>query len=89
MAKAALNMITRTCAADYARHGVFLNSVDTGWVSNQLPGPAAERMEQAGFRPPVDFVDAAARVCDPVFTGLNTGQSIFGKLWKNYHEAPW
>jgi NAD(P)-dependent dehydrogenase (short-subunit alcohol dehydrogenase family) len=89
MAKAALNMITHTCAADYARRRVFMNSVDTGWASNQFPGPAAERMEQAGFRPPVDFVDAAARVCDPVFTGLNTGQSDFGKLLKDYHEAPW
>src|SRR5262249_53439707 len=37
MAKAALNMITRTCAKPCAERGVYINSVDTGWVTNEAP----------------------------------------------------
>jgi NAD(P)-dependent dehydrogenase (short-subunit alcohol dehydrogenase family) len=89
MAKAAMNMITRTCAESYARRGVWMNSVDPGWVSNEAPTPSARAMEQAGFREPLDLVDAAARVLDPVFVGISTGVSVFGKLFKDYREVPW
>jgi len=37
MAKASLNMITRTCAQDFAKQNIFMNSVDTGWVTNENP----------------------------------------------------
>jgi NAD(P)-dependent dehydrogenase (short-subunit alcohol dehydrogenase family) len=89
MAKAALNMMTRTCAASWAEKRVFLNSVDTGFISNQLPYPAARQLEEKGMDPPLDETDGAARVCDPIFTGLNTGQNVYGKFLKHYREAPW
>jgi NAD(P)-dependent dehydrogenase (short-subunit alcohol dehydrogenase family) len=89
MAKAAMNMITRTCAEGYARRGIWMNSVDPGWVSNEAPTPAAEAMAQAGFREPLDLIDAAARVLDPVFVGVSTGHNVFGKLFKDYREVSW
>jgi NAD(P)-dependent dehydrogenase (short-subunit alcohol dehydrogenase family) len=89
MAKAALNMITRTCAGPYAMHGVHVNSVDTGWVTNEAPHPVAERMAAEGFREPLDAIDGAARVLDPVFVGFATGRHESGKFWKDYHPIPW
>jgi NAD(P)-dependent dehydrogenase (short-subunit alcohol dehydrogenase family) len=89
MAKAALNMITRTCAAAYAECGVYLNSVDTGWITNEAPQPVAARMAAEGFREPLDVVDGAARVLDPVFVGFSTGQHESGQFWKDYHPIPW
>jgi NAD(P)-dependent dehydrogenase (short-subunit alcohol dehydrogenase family) len=89
MAKAALNMITRTCAGRLAEAGIFLNSVDTGWVTNNAPYPAARAMEGRGFQPPLDEIDGAARVCDPIFTGLNTGHFVHGKFLKDYRAVAW
>jgi NAD(P)-dependent dehydrogenase (short-subunit alcohol dehydrogenase family) len=90
MAKAALNMLTRTSAADYARDGIHMNSVDTGWVTDEDPAAlAARKREEHGFHPPLDIVDGAARICDPIFSGLNSGVHAFGKFFKDYFPAPW
>ncbi len=90
MAKAALNMLTRTSAADYARDGIHMNSVDTGWVTDEDPAALAERKrEEHGFHPPLDIVDGAARICDPIFDGLNRGSHAFGKFFKDYLPAEW
>jgi NAD(P)-dependent dehydrogenase (short-subunit alcohol dehydrogenase family) len=89
MAKAALNMITRTCAENYAQHGVFMNSVDTGWISNEGPDPTRVRMAAEGFREPLDAIEAAARVLDPVFLGVLTGRNEYGKFWKDYRPVAW
>jgi NAD(P)-dependent dehydrogenase (short-subunit alcohol dehydrogenase family) len=90
MAKAALNMLTRTSAADYARDGIFMNAVDTGWVTDEDPVPHATRKrDDLGFQPPLDIVDGAARVLDPIFTGVLTGQHTYGKFFKDYHPAAW
>jgi NAD(P)-dependent dehydrogenase (short-subunit alcohol dehydrogenase family) len=89
MAKAALNMLTRTCADAYAARGVFVNSVDTGLVSYQGPATTVERLEEEGLPPPLDAVDAAARVLAPVFDGVSTGQPQHGRLWKDYAPTSW
>ncbi len=89
MAKAALNMITRTCAESYAQRGIYINSVDPGWVSNEAPAPHRAVMEKDGFREPLELTDAAARVLDPVFAGIETGRPEFGKLFKDYRVAAW
>jgi NAD(P)-dependent dehydrogenase (short-subunit alcohol dehydrogenase family) len=89
MAKAALNMLTRTCAGPYRERGVFMNSVDTGWITNEAPYDQAVRMAEAGFREPLDVVDGAARVLDPVFTGINTGQNVSGLFLKDYRPVSW
>lgn len=89
MAKAALNMLTRSCAADYARDRIFMNSVDVGWFSNGEPAAVADAMRSRGFTLPLDAVDAAARICDPIFSGVRTGRSAHGQLLKDYRPVEW
>jgi NAD(P)-dependent dehydrogenase (short-subunit alcohol dehydrogenase family) len=90
MAKAALNMMTRTSAADYVRDGIHMNSVDTGWVTDEDAAEiAARKTREQGFHPPLDIVDGAARICDPIFAGLNTGQHAWGLFLKDYVPTDW
>lgn len=90
MAKAALNMMTRTSAVDYVRDGIHMNSVDTGWVTDEDPVHHAERKTRIhGFHPPLDIVDGAARIVDPLFDGVNTGNHVWGLFLKDYKPTPW
>jgi NAD(P)-dependent dehydrogenase (short-subunit alcohol dehydrogenase family)/Ran GTPase-activating protein (RanGAP) involved in mRNA processing and transport len=89
MAKAALNMMTRTSAQEYARERIYMNSVDTGWITDENPLPISSRMKARGFAPPLDEVDAAARILDPVFSGYNTNQHLIGEFLKDYKPTPW
>jgi NAD(P)-dependent dehydrogenase (short-subunit alcohol dehydrogenase family) len=90
MAKAALNMMTLTASRDYVEHGIHMNAVDTGWVTDEDPAVHADRKKQElDFQPPLDIVDGAARVCDPFFSGLLTGEHVFGKFLKDYKPSPW
>ena len=89
MAKAALNMMTRSAAADYARDRIYMNSVDVGWFSNGEPSAVAAAMHARGFTLPLDATDAAARVCDPVFSALRSGRSTYGQLLKDYCPVAW
>jgi NAD(P)-dependent dehydrogenase (short-subunit alcohol dehydrogenase family) len=90
MAKAALNMLTRTAAADYVRDGIHMNAVDTGWVTDEDPATiAARKVAVHGFHPPLDIVDGAARVLAPVFDGHNTGNHVWGLFLKDYKQTPW
>jgi NAD(P)-dependent dehydrogenase (short-subunit alcohol dehydrogenase family) len=90
MAKAALNMMTRTSAADYVKDGIHMNSVDTGWVTDEDPMHHAERKQAIhGFHPPLDIVDGAARIVDPIFAGLNSGSHLWGLFLKDYKPTPW
>jgi NAD(P)-dependent dehydrogenase (short-subunit alcohol dehydrogenase family) len=90
MAKAALNMMTLTSAPDYAKDGIWMNAVDTGWVTDEDPAHTVERkIREHDFQPPLDIVDGAARVLDPFFVGLNTGEHVSGKFLKDYAPSSW
>ena len=90
MAKAALNMMTLTSAEDFVKYGIYTNAVDTGWVTDEDPIELAnKKAEIHDFQPPLDIVDGAARVMDPLFDGINTGKHWCGKFLKDYRPISW
>ncbi len=89
MAKAALNMLTRTSAQEMLeRDGILMTAVDTGWITDERPHPTKARLHTEGFRAPLDLVDGAARVYDPIVRG-EAGEDFFGVFLKDYKPAQW
>lgn len=110
MAKAALNMMTRTCAEDLAKKRIYMNSVDTGyvfifiylswesvewlscwrWINDENPLVKANAYaKESNFQTPIDEVDAAARILDPVYSNCNGEKPLYGKFLKDFHETEW
>lgn len=91
MAKAALNMMTRTSGEDYAHDGIYMNSVDTGWVTDENPTHRRTRnQEELGFFAPLDIVDGMARIYHPIAQGINEPEKpLFGQFLKDYAICPW
>jgi NAD(P)-dependent dehydrogenase (short-subunit alcohol dehydrogenase family) len=88
MAKAALNMLTRTSAQELRQDGILMTSVDTGWITDERPLPTRARLADTGFHAPLDLVDGAARVYDPIVRG-EAGEDLYGCFLKDYEPAPW
>jgi hypothetical protein len=82
--------MTRTSAADYIDDGIHMNSVDTGWVTDEDPAlHAARKVVEHAFSPPLDIVDGAARIVAPIFDGMNTGEHAWGVFFKDYKITDW
>jgi NAD(P)-dependent dehydrogenase (short-subunit alcohol dehydrogenase family) len=88
MAKAALNMLTRTSAQEMLSDGILMTSVDTGWITDERPHPTKMRLADEGFHAPLDLVDGAARVYDPIVRG-ELGEDLYGCFLKDYRPAAW
>ena len=89
MAKAAVNMLTRTSAREmFETDGILMTSVDTGWITDERPHPTKVRLAEEGFHAPLDLVDGAARVYDPVVRG-EAGEDVFGVFLKDYRPGQW
>ncbi|WP_206488570.1 SDR family oxidoreductase [Rhodococcus sp. KRD162] len=88
MAKAALNMLTRTSAKEMLDSGILMTAVDTGWITDERPHPTKMRLADEGFHAPLDLVDGAARVYDPIVQG-ELGTDLYGAFLKDYRPSPW
>lgn len=89
MAKAALNMLTRTSANEMLEQdGILMTAVDTGWITDERPHPTKQRLAGEGFHAPLDLVDGAARVYDPIVRG-ELGEDLCGIFLKDYAKSPW
>jgi NAD(P)-dependent dehydrogenase (short-subunit alcohol dehydrogenase family) len=88
MAKAALNMLTRTSAEEMLTDGILMTAVDTGWITDERPHPTKMRLAEEGFHAPLDLVDGAARVYDPIVRG-ERGEDLYGCFLKDYQPAAW
>ncbi len=89
MAKAALNMLTRTSAREmFESDAILMTSVDTGWITDERPHPDKMRLAAEGFHAPLDLVDGAARVYDPIVRGEH-GEDLFGCFLKDYAPTSW
>ncbi len=89
MAKAALNMLTRTSAREMLEtDGILMTAVDTGWITDERPHPEKMRLAEEGFHAPLDLVDGAARVYDPIVRG-EQGEDLYGCFLKDYAPAAW
>jgi NAD(P)-dependent dehydrogenase (short-subunit alcohol dehydrogenase family) len=97
MAKAALNMMTRTSAADYAKSKIYMTAVDTGWINDEKPAAqAAADAATHNFQTPIDEIDAAARVLDPIIAPLRRVEAgekdvrpPSGVFLKDYAQCEW
>ncbi|MGZ6825960.1 MAG: SDR family NAD(P)-dependent oxidoreductase [Mycobacteriales bacterium] len=89
MAKAALNMLTRTGAQEMLEQdGILMTAVDTGWITDERPHPTKARLHEEGFHAPLDLVDGAARVYDPIVQG-ERGVDLYGCFLKDFQPSPW
>ncbi|BBZ21733.1 MULTISPECIES: SDR family oxidoreductase [Mycolicibacter] len=89
MAKAALNMLTRTSAAEMLENDrILMTAVDTGWITDERPHPTKLRLAEEGFHAPLDLVDGAARVYDPIVRG-EAGEDLYGCFLKDYAPSNW
>lgn len=89
MSKAALNMLTRTSAGEMLESdGILMTAVDTGWITDERPHTTKVRLAEEGFKAPLDLVDGAARVYDPIVRG-EAGDDVHGVFLKDYDVSPW
>ncbi len=89
MAKAALNMLTRTSAGEmFTTDRILMTAVDTGWITDERPHHEKLEIAAQGWHAPLDLVDGAARVYDPIVRG-ERGEDLHGAFLKNFEPYAW
>ncbi|AKU19301.1 SDR family NAD(P)-dependent oxidoreductase [Luteipulveratus mongoliensis] len=89
MAKAALNMLTRTSSEEmFESDRILMTAVDTGWITDERPHDEKLRLAAEGWHAPLDLVDGAARVYDPIVRG-EAGEDLYGCFVKDFKPSPW
>ncbi len=89
MAKASLNMLTRTSAGEmFTTDRILMTAVDTGWITDERPHHEKLAIAEEGWHAPLDLVDGAARVYDPIVRG-ERGEDLHGVFLKDYEPHPW
>ena len=95
MAKAALNMFTRTCGKYLKNIGIYMTCVDTGWVNYMdemtklIDENEKELFENKFTNIPLDELDGAMRVLQPIIEGIKNKNYLYGILLKNYTTSVW
>ena len=95
MAKAALNMFTRTCGKYLKKDGIYMTCVDTGWVSpmnemNKILDENEKKVFEEEFNNiPLDELDGAMRVLHPIIEGIKNKNYLNGILLKDYAKSEW
>ena len=95
MAKAALNMLTRTCGKYLEKDKIYMTCVDTGWVSHMnemnkiIEGENKDYSEFEMANVPLDELDGAMRVLHPIIEGIKNKNYLFGILLKDYVKSKW
>ncbi|MEU4148716.1 SDR family NAD(P)-dependent oxidoreductase [Streptomyces sp. NPDC026659] len=88
-AKAAMNMVTRTSGQEmFDADRILMTSVDTGWITDERPHFDKLRLAEEGFHAPLDLIDGAARVYDPIVRGEH-GDDLYGVFMKDYAPGKW
>ena len=95
MAKAALNMLTRTCGKYLEKCGIYMTCVDTGWVSHMnemnkiIDNEEKDKSEYEMATVPLDELDGAMRVLHPIIEGIKNKKYFSGILLKDYVKSKW
>ncbi|KYQ93327.1 short-chain dehydrogenase/reductase (SDR) family protein [Tieghemostelium lacteum] len=88
MAKAALNMLTRTTAKQFESMNIYVCGVDTGWISHMQP-VGKLRLNRTTKPPPLTNRDGAKRIIYPIFETYSKERLPSGVLFKNFNVTPW
>ena len=95
MAKASLNMLTRTCGKYFEKDKIYMTCVDTGWVSSMgevnkmIDNDTKEKAENEMELVPLDELDGAMRVLHPIIEGIKNKKYYSGILLKDYVKSKW
>ena len=82
MAKSSLNMLTMSSAEYLEKHKIYITSVDPGWASHEKPSSIE-------LDAPINCIDSASRILDPIFTYYIHGKKSVGVLLKDYNKYDW